>query len=105
MYNIIPGCVLCYFFSQKIYKYYHHILQVKEVAQQFFGIKVAMKMEKQEVVFDTVVTSFDMKFENKVFIAAQELAAKMREASMPIRAAILFEMFPFCILFGVNVFL
>ena len=64
-----------------------------------------MKMEKQEVVFDTVVTSFDMKFENTVFKDAQAQMAKLRESSMPIRAAILFEMFPFCILFTVSNFI
>ena len=61
-----------------------------------------MKMEKQEVVFDTVVTSFEMKFENTVYVEAQAAANKMKESSMPIRAAILFEMFPFCILFTVS---
>ena len=78
------------------------LLQVKEVADKFYGTKVDMKMEKQEVVFDTVVTSFHMKFENKVFIAAKEAEAKVKESSMPVRAAILFEMFPFCILFTVS---
>ena len=75
---------------------------MKEVADKFYGTKVDMKMEKQEVVFDTVVTSFHMKFENKVFIAAKEAEAKVKESSMPVRAAILFEMFPFCILFSVS---
>ena len=75
---------------------------MKEVADKFYGTKVEMKMEKQEVVFDTVVTSFHMKFENKVFIAAKEAEAKVKESSMPVRAAILFEMFPFCILFSVS---
>ena len=77
---------------------------MKEVADKFYGTKVDMKMEKQEVVFDTVVTSFHMKFENKVFIAAKEAEAKVKESSMPVRAAILFEMFPFCILFNVSWF-
>ena len=76
--------------------------KVKEIADKLYGTKIAMKMEKQEVVFDTVVTTFDLKFENKVYIAAQAAAAKLRESSMPIRAAILFEMFPFCILFTVS---
>ena len=75
---------------------------MKEVADKFYGTKVDMKMEKQEVVFDTVVTSFHMKFENKVFVAAKEAEAKVKESSMPVRAAILFEMFPFCILFTVS---
>ena len=61
-----------------------------------------MKMEKQEVVFDTVVTSYDMKFDNQVYKSAMAAQAKLKESSMPIRAAILFEMFPFCILFTVS---
>ena len=76
--------------------------KVKEVSDKFYGTKVDMKMEKQEVIFDTVVTSFHMKFENKVYTNAQTMLAKMKESSMPIRAAILFEMFPFCILFSVS---
>ena len=61
-----------------------------------------MKMEKQEVVFDTVVTSYEIKFDNKVYKSAMEAQSKLKESSMPIRAAILFEMFPFCILFTVS---
>ena len=61
-----------------------------------------MKMEKQEVVFDTVVTTFHMKFENTVYTKAQEALSKLKENSMPIRASVLFEMFPFCILFTVS---
>ena len=61
-----------------------------------------MKVEKQEVVFDTVVTSYDMKFDNAIYRSAMEAQAKLKEASMPIRAALLFEMFPFCVLFTVN---
>ena len=61
-----------------------------------------MKMLKQEVVFDTVVTSFEMKFENKVFMEAQAEANKLKESTMKIPAAILFDMFPFCILFTVS---
>ena len=52
-----------------------------------------MKMQKQEVVFDTVVTSFEMKFENKVLIEAQARVNKLKESSMKIPAAILFDIF------------
>ena len=78
-----------------------NFLQVKEIADKFYGTKVTMKMEKQEVVFDTVVTSYDMKFDNTIYKSAMAAQAKLKESSMPIRAAILFEMFPFCILFTV----
>ena len=76
--------------------------KVKEVSDKFYDTKVDMKMEKQEVVFDTVVTTFHMKFENTVYTKAQEALSKLKENSMPIRASVLFEMFPFCILFTVN---
>ena len=49
-----------------------------------------------------MVNTFEMKFENLGFnemIAAKEAR---KDASMPIRAATLFEMFPFCVLFNVN---
>ena len=76
--------------------------KVKEIAHTFYGTTVAMKMLKQEVVFDTVVTSFEMKFENKVFMEAQAEVNKLKESAMKIPAAILFDMFPFCILFTVS---
>ena len=90
-------------FSKQI-RHFCDFLQVKEIADKFYGTKVAMKMEKQEVVFDTVVTSYDMKFDNTIYKSAMAAQAKLKESSMPIRAAILFEMFPFCILFTVNSF-
>ena len=55
------------------------------------------------MVFDTVVNTFEMKFENegyKQMVAAKEAR---KDASMPIRAATLFEMFPFCVLFNVSI--
>ena len=54
-------------------------------------------------MFDTVVNTFEMKFENLGFnemIAAKEAR---KDASLPIRAATLFEMFPFCVLFNVSI--
>ena len=71
------------------------------MAEKFYGIKLQMKMEKQEVVFETVISTYSMTFENKVYTDAQMAAAKLKEAAMPVRASILFDMFPFCILFQV----
>jgi len=76
--------------------------QVKEISKNFaLEIKkLEIVLKKQEVVFDTVVNTFEMKFENLGFnemIAAKEAR---KDASMPIRAATLFEMFPFCVLFN-----
>jgi len=76
--------------------------QVKEISKNFaLEIKkLEIVLKKQEVVFDTVVNTFEMKFENEGF--KQMMAAKeaRKDASMPIRAATLFEMFPFCVLFN-----
>merc|ERR1719225_33141 len=76
--------------------------QIKEISKNFaLEIKkLEIVLKKQEVVFDTVVNTFEMKFENLGFnemIAAKEAR---KDASMPIRAATLFEMFPFCVLFN-----
>jgi len=76
--------------------------QVKEISKNFaLEIKkLDIVLKKQEVVFDTVVNTFEMKFENegyKQMIAAKEAR---KDTSMPIRAATIFEMFPFCVLFN-----
>ena len=80
---------------------YALLLQVKEIADKLYGIRIQMKLETTEIVFDTVICSFELKFENKTYIRAQEQMAKLKEESMPIRANVVFEMFPFCILFQV----
>ena len=54
-----------------------------------------------EVVFDTVISSYDLTFDNSAYTAFSEALLKSREGSLPVRAGILFEMFPFCILFQV----
>jgi hypothetical protein len=41
--------------------------KVKEVANKLFAHKVDIKLKKQEVVFDTVICSFDLNFDNAAF--------------------------------------
>ena len=66
-----------------------------------FSQKIEMKLKKTEVVFDTVISTYDLTFDNSAYTEATEALIKSREGSLPIRAGILFEMFPFCILFQV----
>ena len=54
-----------------------------------------------QVVFDTVVTTFEMKFVNEGYTAFIDAKDQRKDASMPVRASVIFEMFPFCILFKV----
>merc|ERR1719305_1427974 len=76
--------------------------QVKEISKNFaLEIKkLEIQLKKQEVVFDTVVNTFEMKFENEGFKQMMPAKEARKDASMPIRAATLFEMFPFCLLFN-----
>ena len=75
--------------------------QVKELGKVLFSQKIEMKLKKTEVVFDTVISSYDLTFDNSAYTIATEALLKSREGSLPVRAGILFEMFPFCILFQV----
>ena len=58
-----------------------------------------MKVTKQEVLFDTIIITYNLQFDNTAFKIASEAVAARKEASLPIKAGTLFEMFPFCILF------
>ena len=73
--------------------------QIIEIGKQFFKLPIKMKVTKQEVLFDTVIVTYDLQFDNKAFIEASEAAAARKEASLPIKAGTIFEMFPFCLLF------
>ena len=55
-----------------------------------------------QVVFDTVVTYYELTFENHGYIQKKEAAEKRKDAAMPIKAGMIFEMFPFCILYNVR---
>jgi len=76
--------------------------QVKEISKNFAAeiksLDIALK--KQEVIFDTVVSTFDMKFENSGYQEALSAAEARKTTSMPVRAGVIFEMFPFCILYN-----
>merc|ERR1719402_1245444 len=82
---------------------FHYYVQgmMKEISKAYAEEikKMDMVMKKQEVVFDTVVTTFEMKFVNEGYTAFIEAKDKRKDASMPVRASVIFEMFPFCILF------
>ena len=58
-----------------------------------------------KVVFDTVVTYYELTFENQGYIkkmAAQAKRQAQADKDQPIKASVIFEMFPFCILYNVS---
>ena len=92
------GLVLQYRSKRRGFHYYVQG-QVKEISKRFFGQRVVIVLKKQEVVFDTAICHFHLEFDNSAFVEWQEAQAQRLEASLPLRAGLIFEMFPFCILF------
>merc|ERR1719422_2897646 len=78
--------------------------QIKELSKNFAVEikKLDIELKKQEVIFDTVVTYYELKFENQGYITKLENEASRKVDAMPIKASIIFEMFPFCILYNSN---
>lgn len=60
-----------------------------------------MKIEliKEELLFDMVHVTFQLTFDNRAFTLAS-LAMTREEKHLPISASVLFEIFPFCVVFG-----
>ncbi len=81
---------------------YYVIGQMKEIAKVIFGLKIDVKIKRQEVVFDTVVVTYVMEFDNSPYVKVQETLGLQNESSLPIRAHVIFEIFPFSILFTEN---
>ena len=84
-----------------------------------FDNKLDCKLKKQEIVFDTAVFHYELTFTNNGYVeykkALEEryISRKFRvifksviksrkDTSMPIRAGVFFNMFPFCLLFEVS---
>ena len=85
--------------------------------------KLDCKLKKQEIVFDTAVFTYELTFDNTdytdflkaiesrySFFLSPDFEVGMyktnvhfcrKDTSMPVRANIFFDMFPFCILFEV----
>ncbi|XP_023339626.1 soluble guanylate cyclase 88E [Eurytemora carolleeae] len=86
---------------------FHYFVQgqVKEIAKMLFrntgqlDNKLEAKLLKQEIVFDTAVFHFELTFKNNGYQEYLQAKETRSISSMPIKANILFEMFPFCILF------
>lgn len=58
-----------------------------------------IELVREEILFDTVHVTFQLTFDNRAFTLAS-LAMTREEKHLPISAAVLFEIFPFCIVFG-----
>ena len=76
--------------------------QIKAVGKKVYGLQIGIKLEKQEVVFDTVICTFNLDFDNSSYQEWMDKVTLRTDSSLPIRATTIFEMFPFCLLFTVS---
>ena len=59
--------------------------QTKRIADKLYKLKIDMKLLKQEVLFDTVVCTFNLEFDNKAYKEHCDSVAARKEASLAIR--------------------
>ncbi|XP_018319990.1 soluble guanylate cyclase 88E isoform X2 [Agrilus planipennis] len=78
---------------------YYTMGQIKEVARHFYHKEMGIELVKEELLFDMVHVTFQLTFDNRAFTLAS-LTMTREEKHLPINASVLFEIFPFCIVFG-----
>ncbi|XP_018579643.1 soluble guanylate cyclase 88E [Anoplophora glabripennis] len=78
---------------------YYTMGQIREVARHFYHKEMKIELVREELLFDMVHVTFQLTFDNRAFTLAS-LAMTREEKHLPISASVLFEIFPFCIVFG-----
>ncbi|XP_014208623.1 soluble guanylate cyclase 88E [Copidosoma floridanum] len=78
---------------------YYTMGQIREVARHFYHKDLKIELVREEILFDTVHVTFQLTFDNRAFTLAS-LTMTREEKHLPINASVLFEIFPFCIVFG-----
>jgi len=70
-----------------------------QVARHFYHKDMRIQLVREELLFDTVHVTFQLTFDNRAFTLAS-LTMTREEKHLPISASMLFEIFPFSIVFG-----
>ncbi|GJQ65687.1 hypothetical protein Trydic_g7773 [Trypoxylus dichotomus] len=92
------GLTLHYRSKRKGFVYYT-MGQIKEVARHFYHKEMKIELVKEELLLDMIHTTFQLTFDNRAFTLTS-LAMTTEEKHLPISASILFEIFPFCVVFS-----
>ena len=71
-----------------------------QIAAYFYNTKLKMELVREEMVFDTYHVSFQVEFDNKSYDLRENLFLARDEMNLPLKGDIIFEFFPFSILFG-----
>nr|XP_053641407.1 soluble guanylate cyclase 88E-like [Cherax quadricarinatus] len=81
--------------------YAHYTMgQITQVAKHFYNTEMEVKLVREEFIFDTSYVTFELTFDNQAFTNQMALTLIRDEQMLPLRGNLLFEIFPFCILFG-----
>ncbi|KAF5301430.1 hypothetical protein FQA39_LY02159 [Lamprigera yunnana] len=78
---------------------YYTMGQIREVARHFYHKEMKIELKKEELLLDMVHVTFQLTFDNRAFSLAS-LVMTREEKHLPISAMVLFEIFPFCIVFS-----
>ncbi|XP_047473714.1 soluble guanylate cyclase 88E-like [Penaeus chinensis] len=93
------GMLLHYRSKRKGYAHYT-MGQIKQVARRFYNTDMEIVLLKKSTVTDTLHVTFQLTFDNRAFVNQVNLTLVQEEQSLSLKGNILFEIFPFCILFG-----
>ncbi|CAL4131771.1 unnamed protein product, partial [Meganyctiphanes norvegica] len=81
--------------------YAHYTMgQINQVGRLFYNTDIEIQLIKEEVKFDSCHVTFQLKFDNQAFANQVNLNVIRSEHALALRGNILFEIFPFCMLFG-----
>ncbi|XP_063709211.1 soluble guanylate cyclase 88E-like [Culicoides brevitarsis] len=78
---------------------YYTMGQIREVARHFYQKDMEIELIKSDLLGETCHYTFQLSFDNRAFSLAT-LAMTREEKHLPISASVLFEIFPFCVVFG-----
>ncbi|KAK7068740.1 Soluble guanylate cyclase 88E [Halocaridina rubra] len=93
------GMLLHYRSRRRGYAYYT-MGQITQVAKYFYDCPLEMELLQEEFVFDTSHVTFQLTFDNRAFSNQVSLTLLREENVLPLKGNMLFEIFPFCILFS-----
>lgn len=71
----------------------------QQVAKHFYHKDMQIELVKSDFLGETNHYTFQLTFDNRAFSLAS-LAMTREEKHLPISASVLFEIFPFCVVFG-----
>ncbi|KAF5282153.1 hypothetical protein FQR65_LT02850 [Abscondita terminalis] len=92
------GLTLHYRSKRKGFVYYT-MGQIREVARHFYHKEMKIELVKEDFLYDMIHVTFQLSFDNRAYSLAT-LAMTREEKHLPVSAIVLFEIFPFSIVFS-----